>query len=234
MTSTDGTAVTDYAVATLEGIGKTYRQGRRLSTVLQDVQLTIEEGEFLAIRGPSGSGKSTLVRILGLLDTPTAGSIELFGAALPSSDRALSRLRNRALGFVFQDYRLIPHYSALQNVAVPLKIAGEPRRRQKARATELLELLGLGDSVRLRPGQLSGGQQQRVGIARALALDPRILIADEPTGNLDSATGATIMNVLEEIHTRLGTTIVMVTHSREVAARAGRLLTLRDGRLEED
>lgn len=187
----------------------------------------------MAIQGPSGSGKSTLVRILGLLDTPSEGQVALFGRPLPKSDRAQSRLRNLLLGFVFQDYQLVAHYSALANVTIPLKIAGFRRVTQRARAAELLELVGLGDSLHQKARELSGGQQQRVAIARALALQPRILIADEPTGNLDSASGASIMDTLGSLHADLGTTIVMVTHSAEVAARATRVLTIQDGRVEE-
>ncbi len=221
-----------YTAAALHQVAKTYRQGRRRSTVLRDVTLTVGEGEFLAIQGPSGSGKSTLVRILGLLDPPSEGHVELFGEYLPRSDRALSRLRNELLGFVFQDYRLVPHYSALQNVAVPLKVFGANRRTQRRRSAELLDLVGLGDALRQKASQLSGGQQQRVGIARALALQPRILIADEPTGNLDSVTGAKILDILANVHDELGTSVVMVTHSQDVASMADRVVTIRDGRVE--
>lgn len=221
-----------HPTAVLRKVSKTYRQGRKKATVLRDVSLTIGEGEFVAIQGPSGSGKSTLVRILGLLDQPTEGSIELFGQPLPRSDSALSRLRNESLGFVFQDYRLIPHYSALDNVAVPLKIRGISGRAQRRHSKELLRLVGLEDSVHLKANQLSGGQQQRVGIARALALSPKILVADEPTGNLDSVTGDRIMGLLTEVHERLRMTVVMVTHSPEVAAMADRIMTIRDGHVE--
>lgn len=221
------------SIVELHDIGKTYRSGRTSHAVLHDISLTIKQGDFLAITGPSGSGKSTLVRILGLLDQPTKGSYSLFGEALPGSDRKLSRLRNQSIGFVFQDYRLIPHYSALENVAVPLKIAGASAREQKRRANELLKLVGLSGSANLKARELSGGQQQRVGIARALIQQPKLLIADEPTGNLDQSTGASIMKILRTIHAKLGTTIIIVTHSPDVAAQAARVIHLQDGKLSE-
>jgi putative ABC transport system ATP-binding protein len=210
---------------------KTFGSGGKKTTILHDISLQIAEHEFIAIMGPSGSGKSTLVKILGLLDRAQKGDIKLYGSPLPKSDKALSKLRNETIGFVFQDYRLIPHYSALDNVAVPLKIAGKGRGYQKKRAAELLRLVGLGEVLDQKAGQLSGGQQQRVGIARALAMQPKLLIADEPTGNLDSVTGATIMKILRTIHAKLGTTIIIVTHSPDVAAQANRIITIRDGKI---
>lgn len=221
------------SIVELHGIGKTYRSGRKSHAVLHDISLAIAPGDFLAITGPSGSGKSTLVRILGLLDQPTSGTYSLFDQPAPRADRKLSQLRNRSIGFVFQDYRLIPHYSALDNVAVPLKIAGASAREQKHRARELLKLVGLGDAAGTKARELSGGQQQRVGIARALVQQPKLLIADEPTGNLDTATGASIMKILRTIHAKLGTTIVIVTHSPDVAAQASRVVHLQDGKLTE-
>ena len=212
-------------------ISKTYAGNGQKTTVLHDISLRIYEHEFVAIVGPSGSGKSTLVKLLGLLDKPGRGTIKLFGETLPRSDKAQSRIRNEQIGFVFQDYRLIPHYSALDNVAVPLKIAGYSRGHQKKRAAELLKLVGLESVAHHKASQLSGGQQQRVGIARALVLQPKLLIADEPTGNLDSATGESIMKILRTIHSKLGTTLVVVTHSAEVAAQASRTITIRDGRV---
>ena len=219
-------------IASASNITKSYRSGRKKTLVLQGISFNIAESEFVAITGPSGSGKSTLIRILGLLDTPSSGTLELFGEKLPRSDKALSRLRGGSIGFVFQDYRLVPHYTVLDNVAIPLKIAGKSRSMQKKRATELLKLVGLGEQLSQKASELSGGQQQRVGIARALALQPRLLIADEPTGNLDSATSETIMKILTTIHKKLGTTIIMVTHSPEIARRADRIITIKDGQLE--
>lgn len=218
-------------IAQLQGVSKSYSSGRKSHTVLHDISLSIQEGEFVAIMGPSGSGKSTLVRLLGLLDTPTRGQCQLFGEKLPRSDKALSKLRNQSVGFVFQDYRLIPHYSVLDNVAVPLKIAGKSAKDQRNRASELLKLVGLGDVMHHKASELSGGQQQRVGIARALVLKPRLLIADEPTGNLDSTTGQTIMKIIATVHAKLGTTVVMVTHSPEIARHASRIITIRDGKV---
>lgn len=220
------------SIATVSNITKSYGLGRKKSLILKDISLTISESEFVAITGPSGSGKSTLIRLLGLLDTPTSGTIELFGEKLPRRDKALSRLRGESIGFVFQDYRLIPHYTVLDNVAVPLKIAGKSRSFQKKRAGELLKLVGLGEHLSHKASELSGGQQQRVSIARALALQPRLLIADEPTGNLDTATGETIMKILTTIHKKLGTTIIMVTHSPAIAKRADRIIHIKDGVVE--
>lgn len=220
-------------IVELRGIGKTYRSGRKSHAVLHDISLDITPGELLAITGPSGSGKSTLVRLIGLLDQPNSGHLTLFGQPAPRADRALSQLRNQSIGFVFQDYRLIPHYSALENVAVPLKIAGASRREQQRRAHELLKLVGLADAAHLKARELSGGQQQRVGIARALVQQPKLLIADEPTGNLDSTAGASIMKILRTIHAKLGTTIIIVTHSSDVAAQASRVVHLQDGTLTE-
>lgn len=212
-------------------IVKTYARGRQKTEVIHGISLTVARGEFVAITGPSGSGKSTLLRILGLLDTPTSGVLEILGNKRARSDRALSKLRNRSIGFVFQDYQLIPHYSALANVMVPLKLAKLSHRSQRKRASEMLRLVGLSEHEHSRASELSGGQQQRVSIARALSLQPAILIADEPTGNLDSKTGQSILKVLRHIHKNLGTTIIMVTHSSEVAAEADRVIKLHDGHI---
>ncbi len=216
------------AVVSTKNIVKSYGKG---NAVLHGADMTVQTGEFVAITGPSGSGKSTLVRILGLLDQPSGGTLELFGTGLPKGDRALSRLRNEAIGFVFQDYRLVPHYSVLENVCVPLKINGISPRKRKKRASELLKLVGLGDVLERKASDLSGGQQQRAGIARAIAMQPKLLIADEPTGNLDSETGEKILKILTTIHKSLGTTLIVVTHSETVAKRADRIIRMQDGRL---
>ena len=200
---------------------------------LRGIDLEVEHGEFVAIMGPSGSGKSTLMHILGCLDVPDAGSYRLQGRDITQLDgNQLAALRNREIGFVFQNFNLLPRTSALENVETPLIYAGVGRtgRRQQARAR--LERMGLGERLYHLPNQLSGGQAQRVAIARALVTRPSLLLADEPTGNVDSATSTEIMALLEELNREDGLTIVLITHEPEVAARAGRRLSLRDGRLE--
>lgn len=213
----------------LHSVSKSYSRGSKKTEVLHNISLQVAQGEFVAVTGPSGSGKSTLVRLIGLLDTTNRGTVKLFGEKLPRSDRALSKLRNSSIGFVFQDYRLIPHHSVLENIVVPLKIAGLSRSAQKKRAYDLLRLVKLDDFADAKAGELSGGQQQRVGIARALIMQPKLLIADEPTGNLDSVTGASIMQILHSIHKRLGVTIIIVTHSDTIAGQTQRIITLKDG-----
>ena len=200
---------------------------------LRGIDLDVEHGEFVAIMGPSGSGKSTLMHILGCLDVPDAGSYRLQGRDITQLDgNQLAALRNREICFVFQNFNLLPRTSALENVETPLIYAGVGRtgRRQQARAR--LERMGLGERLYHLPNQLSGGQAQRVAIARALVTRPSLLLADEPTGNVDSATSIEIMALLEELNREDGLTIVLITHEPEVAARAGRRLSLRDGRLE--
>jgi len=200
---------------------------------LRGIDLEVEHGEFVAIMGPSGSGKSTLMHILGCLDVPDAGSYRLQGRNITHLDgNQLAALRNREIGFVFQNFNLLPRTSALENVETPLIYAGVGRteRRQQARAG--LERMGLGERLYHLPNQLSGGQAQRVAIARALVTRPSLLLADEPTGNVDSATSIEIMALLAELNREDGLTIVLITHEPEVAARAGRRLSLRDGRLE--
>ena len=200
---------------------------------LRGIDLNVEAGEFVAILGPSGSGKSTLMHILGCLDVPDAGSYRLQGRDITQLDgNQLAALRNREIGFVFQNFNLLPRTSALENVETPLIYAGVGRtgRRQQARAQ--LERMGLGERLFHLPNQLSGGQAQRVAIARALVTQPSLLLADEPTGNVDTATSAEIMALLDALNREDGLTIVLITHEPEVAARAGRRLSLRDGRLE--
>jgi putative ABC transport system ATP-binding protein len=205
--------------------------GRLEVQALAGVSMTVGAGEFVAIAGPSGSGKSTMMNIVGCLDRPTAGSYELAGTAVAAlDDDGLARLRSRTIGFVFQSYNLLPRTSALDNVATPLLYQGVSRRERNARAHVALERLGLGDRVDHEPTELSGGQQQRVAIARALVTDPALLLADEPTGNLDSHSGAEVMALFGELNAA-GRTIVVITHDPDVAAMASRQIHLLDGRV---
>ncbi|HEY4485493.1 MAG TPA: ABC transporter ATP-binding protein/permease, partial [Nitrospiria bacterium] len=212
---------------------KTYRMGRVEVPALQDVSLTIEPGEFIAIMGPSGSGKSTLLHLLGLLDVPDGGSYRLFGREVARLDEdELSRMRSIAFGFVFQHFHLLARTTALENVALPL-IYHPSARRDASTARRLLEDVGLGDRLTHHSNELSGGQQQRVAIARALVNDPRIILADEPTGNLDSASEREIMQLLERLHER-GICVILVTHEPEIAKYADRIIRMRDGRIQSD
>ena len=201
---------------------------------LRGIDLTVEAGEFVAIMGPSGSGKSTLMHILGCLDLPDAGSYQLLGEDVTrmGSDQ-LARVRNRQIGFVFQNFNLLPRTSALENVETPLIYAGVGKTERRQRALEALERMGLGERLHHLPNQLSGGQAQRVAIARALVVRPSLLLADEPTGNVDTATSDEIMTLLGGLNREDGLTVVLITHEQEVAARAQRRLFLRDGRLEQ-
>ena len=218
-------------VIEMRGIGKVYRSGRLEVDALREVDLEVREGDFLAIVGPSGSGKSTLMNLLGCLDRPTSGTYRLTGENVAElDDDALARLRNRTIGFVFQSFNLLPRTSALENVAMPLLYGGVPRAARNARAREALERLGLGDRMDHQPSELSGGQQQRVAIARALVTQPAILLADEPTGNLDSQSGADVLALLHELNDA-GTTVVLITHDGDVAEAAKRSVRVRDGRL---
>jgi putative ABC transport system ATP-binding protein len=214
------------------GLQREYRVGRATVTALGGVDICVERGEFVAIVGPSGCGKSTLLNLLGGLDRPTAGRVLLDGRDLAGfGEEPLAALRREKLGFIFQRHDLFPVLTARENVEFPLLLNDTPRAARHARADELLALVGLSDQADYLPDELSGGQQQRVGIARALANGPLILLADEPTGNLDSATAAEVMDALVALARRQGLTLVMVTHDPEMAARAGRLLQLKDGRL---
>ena len=215
-----------------ESLTQTYLSGGRPLTVLNDITFTLERGGFLAIVGPSGSGKTTLLGLLAGLDRPTAGRIQLDGQDLGSlTEDGRARLRAEKVGFVFQSFQLIPTLTARENVQVPLELRGEPA---EARAQELLDRVGLGDRTHHYPAQLSGGEQQRVALARAFSIRPQILFADEPTGNLDAKTGATIIDTMVALNRELGTTLVLVTHDHDLAARARRTIRLSDGRIVED
>jgi len=218
-------------VISLVGAARIYDLGHVQVAALVDATFAVEPGEFVAILGPSGSGKSTLLNIIGCLDRPTAGQYLLAGTSVADlDDDDLARLRSRTIGFVFQNYNLLPRTSALENVATPLLYQGVGRRERHARAAAALERLGLGDRLTHEPSELSGGQQQRVALARALVTDPAVILADEPTGNLDSASGAEVIALLRELH-RAGRTLVLVTHDPDVAAHADRLVHVRDGRV---
>jgi putative ABC transport system ATP-binding protein len=214
-------------------VRKTYAMDGVEVQALRGIDLVVGPHEFVAIMGSSGSGKSTLMHILGCLDVPDTGQYWLNGADVTRLDSdALAHIRNRSVGFVFQNFNLLARTSALDNVEMPLVYAGLDRRERRERATAMLERMGLGDRLHHLPSQLSGGQQQRVALARALVTRPALLLADEPTGNLDSATSADILAVFDELNRREGVTIVLITHEQEVAARAGRRLTMRDGLLD--
>jgi len=233
LSSTDGTAE-DRALIEVEGLTKRYMMGSQEVWALDGVTLSIEEGEYVAVMGPSGSGKSTLMNMLGCLDTPTGGTYHLRGEDVSTfSDNELAEIRNREIGFVFQTFNLLPRVNCLRNAELPLIYAGMSKRERRERAAEVLESVGLGDRLDHRPNELSGGQRQRVATARALVNRPSLLLADEPTGNLDTETGSEIMQLLEALH-RQGNTILLVTHEENIARHARRIIHLRDGRLERD
>ena len=218
----------------VEHISKIYRMGDVDVHALRDVTLSISEGESVAVMGPSGSGKSTLMNILGCLDRPTAGTYRLLGEEVSRLDRnALARVRNRTLGFVFQSFNLLARTSALENVELPMLYAGVSGRERHRRSREALERVGLGDRVHHHPNQMSGGQQQRVAVARALVTKPRLMVADEPTGNLDSRTSVEIMALFQELG-RSGITLLLVTHEPDIARYASRVVLMRDGRIQSD
>jgi putative ABC transport system ATP-binding protein len=211
-----------------------YKMGETIVRALNGVTLNVEENEYIAIMGPSGSGKSTLMNMIGCLDTPTSGEYILNGNRVSELDDAeLAKVRNREIGFVFQTFNLLPRTDCLSNVELPLIYSGIKSSERKKRATQTLERVGLGDRVDHKPNELSGGQRQRVAIARALVNNPSILLADEPTGNLDTKTGDEIMNLFEELY-RAGNTIIVVTHENEIAEHARRIVRLRDGLIETD
>jgi len=218
----------------VEHIAKVYRMGDVEVHALRDVSLTITEGESVAIMGPSGSGKSTLMNVLGCLDRPTGGTYRLVGQEVSTLDRnQLARLRNRTLGFVFQSFNLLTRTSALENVELPLLYAGVSGRERHRRAKEALERVGLGERTHHHPNQMSGGQQQRVAIARALVTQPQLMVADEPTGNLDSRTSVEIMALFQELG-RSGITLLLVTHEPDIARYASRVVVMRDGLVQSD
>ena len=226
--------MSDLALMQTTGLCKTYGEGELAVYALRHVDLTIAQGEFVAVMGPSGSGKTTLMNLLGCLDRPTAGSYQLLGHEVGSlTPNQLAEVRNWTLGFVFQNYSLLPRTSALDNVQLPLIYAGVPRRERRERAAAALARVGLSDRLHHHPSELSGGQQQRVAIARALVNRPRVILADEPTGNLDSRTSVEILALFQELGEG-GMTIVYVTHEPDVARYASRILVVNDGRLAED
>jgi putative ABC transport system ATP-binding protein len=221
-------------VIDINGIGKTYKIGEVVVNALVSVDLKIARGEYVALMGPSGSGKSTLMNILGCLDTPSRGSYKLNGTDVSHmTDNELAEIRNKEIGFIFQTFNLLARNSSLENVALPLVYAGIGKTERLAKAKQALESVGLGDRVEHKPNELSGGQRQRVAIARALVNSPAIILADEPTGNLDTKTSHEIMDLLEEIHQK-GNTVIIVTHEEDIAKRAKRIVRLRDGVIESD
>ena len=217
----------------MKDICKDYPQGRETVRVLKNVSLQVKEGDYLAIMGPSGSGKTTLMNLIGCLDVPTSGSYLLAGKDLHgATSNELAQVRNKLLGFVFQSFYLLPKMSAVDNVALPLLYAGVPKKERRARAVEALKTMGLGERLSFKPNQLSGGQRQRVAIARAIVGKPKLLLADEPTGALDSTSGEQIMDIFDTLNEE-GTTIVMITHAQEIADRAKRICYIRDGILTD-
>jgi putative ABC transport system ATP-binding protein len=217
----------------LKNIYKNYIQGTMEVPVLKDINLCVEEGEYVAIMGPSGSGKSTLMNIIGCIDKPTSGTYLLDDVEIEKcKDKELSEVRNQKIGFVFQNFNLLPRQSALDNVALPLQYAKVPIKKRKQKAKEMLEMVDLADRVSFKPTQLSGGQKQRVAIARAMVADPKILLADEPTGALDSKSGLQVMELFDTLH-KQGVTIIMITHSDEIASYADRVVKIIDGELYE-
>lgn len=218
----------------LRGVSKQF-EGKRKVSALQQVDLTIRRGELVSLVGPSGSGKSTMLNLIGALDHPTEGEIEIDGMALSTlNDDDLTRVRRDKIGFIFQFFNLLPTLTCLENVSLPLHLRGWPKKEIEDRARELLKLVKLGSRLDHLPEELSGGERQRVAIARALSVYPPVLLADEPTGNLDTATGVEILKLIHDLHERLGATILMVTHDPAVAESCERTIHIRDGRIQED
>lgn len=218
----------------VRSLKKIYQIGDQVVNALNGIDLVIQRGEYVALMGPSGSGKSTLMNVLGCLDTPTSGSYILNGKEVAKMiDDDLAEVRNKEIGFVFQTFNLLPRYSALENVALPMIYGGFKKEEREKRATAVLKQVGLEDRMDHKPNELSGGQRQRVAVARALVNHPSIILADEPTGNLDTATSYEIMRLFEDIH-KLGNTIILVTHEEDIASHAERIIRLRDGVVEQD
>lgn len=221
-------------IINIKGITRDFPMGNDVVKVLKGIDLEIERGEYVALMGPSGSGKSTLMNLLGCLDTPTSGSYELNGKDVSNmTDDELAEIRNKEIGFVFQTFNLLPRTTALENVALPMIYAGISKKDRTARAEEVLTQVGLADRMDHKPNQLSGGQRQRVAVGRALVNSPSIILADEPTGNLDSKTSVEIMNLFNKIH-QAGNTVILVTHEEDIAENAHRIIRLRDGMIESD
>ena len=221
-------------VISISGLEKIYNLGKQQVRALDGVSLSICKNEYVAIMGPSGSGKSTLMNILGCLDTPSGGKYVLNGTDVSQmGDGALAETRNREIGFVFQSFNLLPRYSALENVALPMVYAGVSRLEREERAKAALQSVGLGDRMEHKPAEMSGGQRQRVAVARALINNPSIILADEPTGNLDTKTSIEIMKLFEDIYKK-GNTVIVVTHEEDIALHARRIIRLRDGKIESD
>ncbi|MAN29051.1 MULTISPECIES: ABC transporter ATP-binding protein [Mesonia] len=221
-------------VIKIKDIRRDFQLGQEVVKVLKGIDLEIEKGEYVAFMGPSGSGKSTLMNLLGCLDTPTSGSYILNGKDVSQmSDDELAEIRNKEIGFVFQTFNLLPRTTALDNVALPMIYAGKSKEDRNKRAAEVLKNVGLADRMDHKPNQLSGGQRQRVAVGRALVNHPSIILADEPTGNLDSKTSVEIMNLFDEIHAA-GNTVILVTHEEDIAEHAHRIIRLRDGMVEKD
>ena len=218
----------------LKNIYKKYYQGNMEVPVLKDINLSVEEGEYIAIMGPSGSGKSTLMNIIGCIDTPTSGEYYLDGEMINNyKDKDLSQVRNKKIGFVFQNFNLLPRLTAMDNVALPLQYAKVNKKQRKEMCTRVLTMVDLEDRISFKPTQLSGGQKQRVAIARAMVNNPRILLADEPTGALDSKSGKQVMDLFDRLHEE-GVTIIMITHADDIASRAKRVIKIIDGELIEE
>jgi putative ABC transport system ATP-binding protein len=232
--STAAPASANGPVIRAEDLWRTYQMGAEEIHALRGVSFTIEPGEYVAVMGPSGSGKSTLMNLIGCLDTPSSGTYVLQGKVVSEmDDDELAAIRNREIGFVFQTFNLLPRATALHNVELPLVYAGIPRDERIEKANSALAMVDLADRATHRPNELSGGQRQRVAIARALVMNPAILLADEPTGNLDTATGEEIMKLFEKLHEQ-GHTIILVTHERDIADHAHRTIHIRDGQIEKD
>ncbi len=223
----------DMDLVQLKNINKIFQLEENTFQALKNINITIKKGEFIAIIGPSGSGKSTLMNILGLLDQPTTGTYILDGHDVSQlKENSQARIRNQKIGFVFQSFNLLPRTSALDNVSLPLVYAGVPKSQRTLKAISALEELGLGEKLHSKPNQLSGGQQQRVAIARSLVNDPEIILADEPTGNLDSKNGEEVLNILKELHKK-GRTIILITHDPNIAKNASRAITIKDGVIQK-